>query len=872
MRKFLSLFIMSLLTTAFAVADETTVTFSDLYGTSNVQPATDVSSGSLAFSFAKGDASTEPAYNAGSKEMRLYGGSAKETPNGNTMTVSCSVPITKIVLTHGSSPTTWANVTANAGEVAMAENHDLTWTGSATSVTFTVLRGEKATQYRFKTATVTTTGSGEVIVSKPTFSPAAGTYYSPVNVTLSCATADASIYYTLDGSTPTTGSTLYSAPIALSTNTTVKAIAALNDKVSDVAEAAYEFGTATQVANIAAYQATADETVVSFANPVNVLAHNGSSLYVKDDSGYAYFYGSNLGQTYKNGDVIPAGFIGTKTTYRSEPELKVDAKSGFQAASSNTPIDPEVIQASDVDASLFAHYVLIKGATLYIKGNKLTDASGEVMARSGMGGWSASTDTTKVWDMYAIVGNYLVNKDDTEPVYCLFPVKVVDPNAGTQPEGVENIAAYAALADNKVEAIAGDVTVYYVNGQNTFVKDNSGYLCIYGNTGQTYKNGDVIPGGFKGTKTTYNEGPEMKTPLSGFQAAKANNPVSPEAGTTTMVALANWGHYLKFTDVKLTNISGRNFNLVDANGTAVGYNQFYGTVTLPTDETLTYDVVGIVSGHSGNPQFAPTEITVHGGGEIEIPEVADINALLNTIGKGSNAKITGAITAIYQNGNNLYVKDEADTYGLVFGNTGQTYENGDIIRGAVGSWTTYGAITEIVPGELETWVSEEKGDPVEPEEIALEEVSQQDVHKYFLIKNATITKNEKDKEYTIEDESETPTILFNKFDQTVTIPEELEGKTFDVKVFVTLYKPSGSETSIIELYPVELKDNSASEFEIGDVNQDGEVSIADVTSLVNIILNNDSPSAADFPSADVNQDGEVSIADVTSLVSIVLEQ
>lgn len=100
----------------------------------------------------------------------------------------------------------------------------------------------------------------------------------------------------------------------------------------------------------------------------------------------------------------------------------------------------------------------------------------------------------------------------------------------------------------------------------------------------------------------------------------------------------------------------------------------------------------------------------------------------------------------------------------------------------------------------------------------------------------------------------------------------MEGKTFDVKVFATLYKPTDSETAIIELYPVELKDNSAPEFKLGDVNMDGEVGIADITSLVNIILNNDNPSVADFPMADVNQDGEVGIADVTALVSIVLEQ
>ena len=56
-----------------------------------------------------------------------------------------------------------------------------------------------------------------------------------------------------------------------------------------------------------------------------------------------------------------------------------------------------------------------------------------------------------------------------------------------------------------------------------------------------------------------------------------------------------------------------------------------------------------------------------------------------------------------------------------------------------------------------------------------------------------------------------------------------------------------------------------SEFVKGDVNKDKEVSIADVTTLVNILMANESPIAAtDFPTADVNEDGEVGIADVTS--------
>ncbi len=54
----------------------------------------------------------------------------------------------------------------------------------------------------------------------------------------------------------------------------------------------------------------------------------------------------------------------------------------------------------------------------------------------------------------------------------------------------------------------------------------------------------------------------------------------------------------------------------------------------------------------------------------------------------------------------------------------------------------------------------------------------------------------------------------------------------------------------------------------GDVNDDGQVSIADVTALVNIILGR--KPYYDSKIADVNGDGMVSIADVTALVNIIL--
>ena len=79
---------------------------------------------------------------------------------------------------------------------------------------------------------------------------------------------------------------------------------------------------------------------------------------------------------------------------------------------------------------------------------------------------------------------------------------------------------------------------------------------------------------------------------------------------------------------------------------------------------------------------------------------------------------------------------------------------------------------------------------------------------------------------------------------------------------------TGEGNPFILLMPDEdVTIKAATQFLRGDVNQDGNITIADVTTLIDYLLSNDSAIPAE---ADVNADDNVSIADVTALIDYLL--
>lgn len=77
-------------------------------------------------------------------------------------------------------------------------------------------------------------------VATPEFTPAAGEYDSTVQVSITCATQGATIYYTLDGGAPSAAANLYTGPVEIFKTSVIKAIAVkAGMKDSRIAETAY---------------------------------------------------------------------------------------------------------------------------------------------------------------------------------------------------------------------------------------------------------------------------------------------------------------------------------------------------------------------------------------------------------------------------------------------------------------------------------------------------------------------------------------------------------------------------------------------------------------------------------------------------------
>ena len=156
-------------------------------------------------------------------------------------------------------------------EFDCVSNYVISISGATTSGTIvtvnvnpanTVYELTLSAQARLNSLTVTYASgdSPEPAVTAAPALPASANFENEFEVAIT-AEDGAAIYYTTDGTKPTTASTVYSAPFTISETTTVKAIAVKDDVVSTVAEATY-----TKVKLIDLSNCTVAEAIEAYAN------------------------------------------------------------------------------------------------------------------------------------------------------------------------------------------------------------------------------------------------------------------------------------------------------------------------------------------------------------------------------------------------------------------------------------------------------------------------------------------------------------------------------------------------------------------------------------------------------------------------------
>lgn len=494
------------------------------------------------------------------------------------MTISSSSQsISKVVFTYGSkSPSSDTGYKLSSGSYSKRSN---TWNSGSSagvsSITFT--NPNTSGHYRIKTIEVTFASGEEESVATPTITPASQEFDTPFVATIACTTTGATIYYTLDGTDPTsstTRQTYTSTGVSIpAVTTTLKACASLNGKNSSVASATYT------------YTEQGDAPIVIWSEDWSGLSKDAkptqgeNATYVCSGSsgrGTRIFTEKLAGGESPEILVASKGFLTiTINDLKGASEgliltFKANQTKGQFAAS----VDNAVIVSADAEGSnkLYVHkYIMAlnEGATsltITLK-NDLTS--------------NARVDDLEL-STYSGVGSFKI----TEAGYGTY----YSSKAYTMPEGVKGYTITGnegtSLVMNEAYA-AGDVvpakTALVVEGAA-----NKYYTLVAASTELTPDNDNKLHGSDE-AETTYVDGTDVKYYKLSYN--NEGNNLGFYWGSENGAAFTNGAHkaYLALDSETLPSQS-RGFSLADlAHGVTTGINT---TVKSATQSNFIYDLNG----------------------------------------------------------------------------------------------------------------------------------------------------------------------------------------------------------------------------------------------------------------------------------------
>lgn len=325
-------------------------------------------------------------------------------------------------------------------------------------------------------------------LAAPIISLPAGSYVGTQSVTLT-AEDGASIYYTLDETTPTEESTQYTDAISITESCTLKAIAVKDGVSSNVASAVYTIRIpySTIPALFEAATATATDVDVTFGGWI-VSAVSGSNAYLTDNEGHGLIiYKKNHG--FNVGDVLTGTASCQLQVYKGSAELTqlTATTEGLTVTSSGSVETISNIAMNELGGVNTG--ALVKYEKLTYNGSALEDAQGNTLTPYK----SLYEGTFEEGALYTVTGIY-VQFDETKEILPRSAADIVELIAVTISEN--------AKGKNYANADRYFATLYYsdknlkmtganLNAHPVKVKDGK----ISNIVTYSSNNGNVIPAG-----------------------------------------------------------------------------------------------------------------------------------------------------------------------------------------------------------------------------------------------------------------------------------------------------------------------------------------------------------------------------------------
>ncbi len=534
-------------------------------------------------------------------------------------------PIEKIVVagnSGGSASVTW-NIYKGDDAVSTAA------TGCKNDAyTFEIDEPEASVVYRIKVTssanlqikTIKIYYRAATAVAKPTISGDEN-FVTSTTVTISHADAD-HIYYTIDGSTPTTGSTEYTAPFSLTATATVKAIAVKGSDESQVAEK--DFTKVSALSTMADVLAAAGESETAINVAISdwvVTAVSGGQAWIAAPDNLKGILLYKSGHGFAAGNKLNGVVVGTKIKlFNDYPELT------SLVASDVTVTTADAITARTTTiAALTSGHPTEQGTIV-----KLENLTYTASSTSFSDGENAIQIDSKLYSPALVDGATYTITGVVE--YLASNVIKIMPRSADDVEGGASLPEVTGLEALKAEATGvsyllnlTDAIVTLVDGNNAFIEDATAGALIYF-SGHGYAAGDKLNGQYEVTTATYQgkfEITAMEAQAGATKEADAEIPVT----TLTIAQLAanfaaNESKRIKIVGVNVTDAIANNDRNGQISDGANTFALYAGKNGVTAAENANIDIIGYPTFFNEAHQFnvwAQADITVN---EKEDPELA----------------------------------------------------------------------------------------------------------------------------------------------------------------------------------------------------------------------------------------------------------